>query len=77
MRGAGDFLTRRANSRAQYNFLLGAPLRSTHVLRCVLHAYNFGAGAKLLLRQPPDTQVGELETTARGWGARVIPLPSP
>ena len=73
----GDFLTRLMTSRAQYNFLLGAPLRSTDVLRCVLRAYNFGAGLKLVPRRPLDTQVGELEDTARGRGARVILLPSP
>ena len=66
---AGDVLTLLATSRVRYNLFLGVLLRSTHVLRGVLETRNFRAGAKLVLRRPPDSREGGLENPALG-GAR-------
>ena len=51
-------------------------LRSARMIRGVLHTYSFRANAKLVPRQHPDTQVGDVENTAPGWSARGITLPS-
>ena len=75
--GPGDFLALPINFRAQYNLFAGVLLRSTHVIRGVLHTYDFRASAKLVPCRPPDSQEGELEATAPRLRARGISLPSP